>query len=118
MAPLRGHGPYDSWNTRYSDLRPASYTYPASFSPATYAPPAYAASTYAAPVCSSPACRASAYTAQSYSRCAPAPTAVPYPSAGVGYPNNSLYVGYGLFGQPRAFARDEPVRNFFRFLLP
>jgi hypothetical protein len=29
-----------------------------------------------------------------------------------------MYLGKGLFGQPRAFAKDEPVRNLFRYLLP
>lgn len=31
---------------------------------------------------------------------------------------DGMYLGKGLFGQPRAFARDEPVRNLFRYLLP
>lgn len=32
-------------------------------------------------------------------------------------PNNT-YVGQGLIGQPKAFVEGQPVRNFFRYILP
>ena len=94
----------NAWDDRSSNFRPASYTYPASVTPTAWGPPAYVPPTY---------------NASAYPSCNPAPypAPAPYPSGGMGYRNN-LYVGQGLFGQPRAFVRNEPVRNFFRFLLP
>lgn len=48
------------------------------------------------------------------------PGYVPFAQSPVvpGFSQGNHYLGYGLFGQPRAFGRNEPVRNFFRFLLP
>jgi len=34
-----------------------------------------------------------------------------------GYPTTA-YVGQGIFGQPKAYVPDQPVRNFFRYVLP
>ncbi len=43
-----------------------------------------------------------------------------YPSGSANYgplPSN-YYKGDGLFGKDTVFAKDQPVRNFFRYLLP
>ena len=43
-----------------------------------------------------------------------------YPSASPSYgplPNN-YYKGDGLFGKDTVFAKDQPIRNIFRYLLP
>lgn len=95
----------DPGDDRYPSLRPANYSYAASWSPSAYSSPPYPVSAYSPPA---------------YPQCTPSPLppAPAYPGTAVGYPGNDHYVGYGVFGQPRAFARDEPVRNFFRFLLP
>ncbi len=31
---------------------------------------------------------------------------------------NSSYIGQGIYGQPKAYVDGQPVRNFFRYILP
>ncbi len=34
------------------------------------------------------------------------------------HPGNGPFLGYGLYGQPKAFVAGQPLRNFVRYLLP
>ncbi len=128
--PAQANRPATSWAERdprnyraVSNIQPASYRTPISNLGATaYRAPAYGgcqSASYSNGFSGFPNMSSTyAYPAAPY---AAGPYATSPYSANTGYRNSvprGYYRGDGLFGKDTVYAKDQPLRNVFRFLLP